>query len=115
MRRAINNVSASKGRSLAIEICNTLRQLHSSFQRIYISPSNAAMRGFAWDLNSKIDVMKASVSKVEDACYNVVLRGSEKPDGWSIDFKDDRIKRVDRDDSNDDDVGRGKRQRTNVV
>lgn len=115
MRRAINNVSTSKGRSVAIEICNTLQQLHSSFQRIYIPPSGAAMRGFAWDLSSKIDVMKTSVSKVEGACYNMVLRGSEKPDGWSIDFKDERVKRVDRDESDEDDIGRGKRQRTKVV
>ena len=36
MRRAINNISIRKGQSVAFEICTALRQLQSSFQRIYI-------------------------------------------------------------------------------
>src|SRR5216110_2598477 len=89
MRRAINNISSRKGQSLAFEICNTLRQLQSSFQRIYVSSSTATARGFAGDLNSKIEVMKVSVSKVENACYNMHVRGSEKPDGWAVDLKEE--------------------------
>lgn len=115
MRRAINNVSLRKGQSVAFEICTTLRQLQSSFQRIYV-PNSGNARGFSGDLQSKIEVMKASVSKVENACYNVHVRGSERPDGWSLDFKDDgggRVKRSEREGGDEDDFGRGKRQRSN--
>ena len=106
MRRAISNVSTRQGQGLAIEICSTLRQLQSSFQRIYVPTSQS--RGFPGDLVSKIEVMKVSVAKVENACYNVKVRGSEKPDGWGIDLGDNGIKR-DRDD--EEEGGKGKRRR----
>lgn len=56
--------------------------------------------------------MKASVSKVENACYNMHVRGSEKPDGWTLDLKDER-KRGDREDEDDSEFGGrgGKRRR----
>lgn len=115
MRRAINSISLRKGQSVAFEICTTLRQLQSSFQRIYV-PHSGNTKGFPGDLQSKIEVMKASVSKVENACYNVHVRGSERPDGWSLDFKDDggeRVKRSEREGGDEDDFGGGKRQRSN--
>jgi Translin family len=115
MRRAINNISLRKGQSVAFEICTTLRQLQSSFQRIYV-PNPRNTKGFPGDLQYKIEVMKASVSKVENACYNVHVRGSERPDGWSLDFKDDggeRVKRSEREGGDEDDFGGGKRQRSN--
>jgi Translin family len=106
MRRAISNVSTRHGQSLAIEICSTLRQLQSSYQRIYVSTSTS--KGFTEDLIVKIEVMKASVAKVENACYNVKVRGSEIPDGWGIDSRDNGNKR-DRDD--EEEGGKGKRRR----
>ena len=113
MRRAINNISTRLGHHLAIEICNTLRRLQSSFQRIYVPPSKPTSRGFAADLTSKIEVMKQSVCKVENACYNVHVRGSEKPDGWTMDLREDKHnKRTERDGSDDDETGGGKRRRT---
>src|SRR5579859_403140 len=91
MRRAINNISSRPGHALALEICKTLRLFQSSYQTIYIPPSQSQQRGFAGDLKSKIEVMKASVSKVENACYTVHVRGSERPDGWGIDLRDDTV------------------------
>jgi len=111
MRRAINNVATRQGHPIAMEICIALRQLESCFSRIYI-PSTPGIKGFAGDLAKKIEVMKTSVSKVESACYNVHVRGSEKPEGWSVDFRDDIGKRERA--SDDDDNGGGKRQRLDV-
>jgi len=112
MRRAISNVSSRQGHVIAIESCNSLRELQRSFLRLYV-PSGKASRGFASDLNFKIEVMKQSVSKVENACYNIQVRGSEKPDGWTIDLKEESYKRAERDGSDDDEFGRGKRRRLN--
>ena len=114
MRRAINNISSRQGQSVAFEICKSLRQLQSSFQRIYVPSSTTMTRGgFAGDLNSKIEVMKASVSKVEIACYNMHVRGSEKPEGWGIDLKEESRETRQRDESDEDDFARGKRRRIN--
>ena len=110
MRRAINNISSRPGHALAIEICTTLRLLQSSFQRIYIPASKEMKRGFAGDLQSKIDVMKMSVSKVETACYTVHVRGSERPEGWRVEIKEEGRKRTERE--SDEEDGRGKRQRS---
>jgi hypothetical protein len=106
MRRAIN-ISSRPGHALALEICTTLRLLQSSFQGIYIPSSKAMTRGFTGDLQSKIDVMKVSVSKVETACYSVHVRGKERPDGWRAEVSDERPKR---ERENEDEFGRGKRQ-----
>jgi|SRR5579862_6089273 len=113
MRRAINNISTRPGRVIAIEICTALRHIESSFSRIYI-PSNSGNSGLAGELGKKISVMKASVSKVESACYNVHVRGSEKPEGWSVDFNDSGGGKRDMNVSDEDDGGRGKRQRIDL-
>lgn len=106
MRRAISNISTRPGHAIAMEICTSLRQIQASFQQIYIPSS---MFGFPKDLSSKIEVMKASVAKVENACYNVVVRGSERPDGWDMGGKEDGNKRER--DGDDDAAGDGKRQK----
>ena len=105
MRRAISNVSTRQGHAIAMEICSSLRQIQASFQQIYIPYS---IFGFPKDLNSKIEVMKTSVAKVEDGCDNVVVRGSERPDGWDLNGEGDRKREIDRD---EDGGGRGKRQK----
>lgn len=117
MRRAINNISLRKDLSIAFEICTALRYIQSSFQRIYIpGGGNPNRGGFSGDLHSKIEVMKSSVSKVESACYNMHVRGSEKPDGWSgavegFGKEDGTGKRGERESDDDEFGGRGKRQR----
>jgi Translin family len=92
MRRAITNASNRRGHIVSMQICTDLRQIHSFFQRIYLV-SGASPRGFSNDLMSKMEVMKASVEKVENACYNIRVRGSERADGWKMDFADDKGKR----------------------
>jgi hypothetical protein len=113
MRRAINNISSRPGHALALEICTTLRLLQSSFKSIYIPSSKAMTKGFAADLQSKIDVMMTSVSKVETACYTVRVRGNERPDGWRVEIKGEGYKR-DRE-SDDDEFEQRKSQRLNHV
>src|SRR2546423_14849263 len=103
MRRAISNVSTRQGHAIAMEICSSLRQIQASFQQIYIPYS---MLGFPKDLNSKIEVMKTSVAKVENACYNAVVRWSERPDRWDLNGDGDRKRERDGD---EDGGGLGKR------
>ena len=107
MRRAISNISTRPGHAIAMDICTSLRQIQASFQQIYIPYS---MFGFPKDLASKIEVMKQSVTKVENACYNVVVRGSERPDGWVMDGKEDGNSKRDRD-GDGGGGGGGKRQK----
>jgi len=113
MRRAINSVSTRPGRTIAMEICTALRHIESSFSRIYI-PSNSGIGGFSGELSKKISVMKASVSKVESACYNVHVRGSERPEGWSMDVNDSGGGGKRDRNTDDEDGGRGKRQRMDL-
>jgi Translin family len=110
MRRAINNISSRN--SVAPEIRTTLRQLCTAFDAIYLPPCNIKF-GFPADLRAKIEVMKASLVKVEDACYNVHVRGSEIPDGWTLDFiRDDQERANKRGERDVDEDGVGnKRQR----
>jgi len=110
MRRAISNISSRHGQPIAIEICTSLRYLQSSFQKIYIPNAKSMTRGFSGDLATKIEVMKNSVTKVENAVYNMHVRGSEKPDGWSVEQEGRKHQRFE-DDDDDDDIGRGKRRR----
>lgn len=38
------------------------------------------------DMNKKMDVMQSSVEKVERAAYGLLVRGSERPSGWTPDL-----------------------------
>jgi hypothetical protein len=38
------------------------------------------------DLAKKLEVMQASVEKVERAAYGILVRGSERPSGWTPDL-----------------------------
>jgi Translin family len=111
MRRAITNISSRQGKAVAIEICTSLRQILSMFQRLYVPYSGP--RGFTADLTSKIEVMRASVSKVENACYNDHVRGSERPEGWAMELKEDQGYKRGGPNGDDEDYGRSKRRRFN--
>lgn len=54
----------------------------------------AAKSDFDWhmnkDTNGKLQVMFASVEKVEKALYGLTVRGSERPSGWMPDFSESR-------------------------
>ena len=70
MRMAINRIG-SREFNEAEDICQILRSIYREFSM------------FAYDhreMSKKINVMKASLNKVENACYNVKVRGSEVPD-----------------------------------
>ena len=43
---------------------------------------------FAKDVDKKMDVMRASVEKVEKALYGLTVRGAERPKGWMPDTSD---------------------------
>lgn len=38
------------------------------------------------DLHRKVEVMQASVEKVERAACGILVRGSERPNGWTPDL-----------------------------
>ncbi|PLB37556.1 translin family protein [Aspergillus candidus] len=43
------------------------------------------------DLHKKVEVMQASVEKVERAAYGVLVRGSERPAGWMPDLSAEQV------------------------
>jgi hypothetical protein len=38
------------------------------------------------ELHKKVEVMQSSVEKVERAAYGILVRGSERPTGWTPDL-----------------------------
>lgn len=76
MRMAINRIG-SREFTEAEYICQILRSIYQEFSK------------FAYEhreMSKKINVMKASLNKVESACYNVKVRGSEVPDNMLADM-----------------------------
>jgi predicted translin family RNA/ssDNA-binding protein len=57
-------------------VLNDLRELRALLQSLNVN----AM--FAKETNKKMDVMQASVQKVENALYGLIVRGAERPKGW---------------------------------
>jgi len=80
MRMAINCIG-SREMGRAENICQILRTIFQEFS-IFAYENK--------ELSRKIGVMRASMNKVEKACYNVQVRGSEIPDHMlaDIDFRD---------------------------
>lgn len=76
MRMAINRIG-SREFTEAEYICQILRSIYQEFSM------------FAYEhreMSKKMSVMKASLNKVESACYNVKVRGSEVPDNMLADM-----------------------------
>ena len=69
MRLCINS-AANGDKETPFEVCRFLRDIHDSF----LSFGNVSR-----DLSSKLRVLKASMNKVEVACYTLKVRGSEIP------------------------------------
>lgn len=70
MRLAINSVG--KGRlETPVTICKLLRSIHNAF----ITFPNSAK-----GMSKKVEVMIASLKKVENTCYMIHVRGSEMPE-----------------------------------
>ncbi|KAG2186086.1 hypothetical protein INT43_002524 [Umbelopsis isabellina] len=69
MRYAINKIGAGEPES-AILVCHFMQQIHEEFEVINaISPSA---------VSKKLQVMKASLTKVEQACYSCQIRKVEQ-------------------------------------
>ena len=49
---------------------------------------NAGSGPFAKEAEKKMEVMRASVEKVEKALYGLIVRGAERPKGWMPDISD---------------------------
>lgn len=54
-----------------------LRSLRTNFEALDPKRSMSSK-----EIDKKIDVMKASVEKVENSVYGMIVRGSERPKGW---------------------------------
>ena len=70
MRLAINSVGQGNLKTPA-EICEMLRNIHDEFVMF-----GNQQRG----LSKKLEVLKNSLKKVENTCYNIHIRGSEVPE-----------------------------------
>jgi len=76
MRMAINRIG-SRDFAEAESICQLLRAIHQEF----------SIFGYEHrEMGRKMNVMKSSLQKVENACYNVKVRGSEVPDNLLADM-----------------------------
>ena len=69
MRLAINSVAAGQ-LDIPFNVCKFMQEICSSFELLH---------GLHRDLPAKLRVLKASISKVEKACYSLQIRGSEIP------------------------------------
>lgn len=59
-----------------------LRAMRASFEEITVPRKYHMLR----DLHKKTEVMQSSVEKVERAAYGILVRGSERPSGWTPDL-----------------------------
>jgi len=59
-----------------------LRAMRARFEALSVSRKYNMLR----DLQKKVEVMQNSVEKVERAAYGILVRGSERPSGWTPDL-----------------------------
>lgn len=59
-----------------------LRAMRAGFEALSVPQRHYMFR----DMAKKLDVMQNSVEKVERAAYGIVVRGSERPSGWTPDM-----------------------------
>lgn len=64
------------------DIVVDLRAMRARFEALSVPRRHFMLR----DLQKKIEVMQASVEKVEMAAYGLLVRGSERPSGWTPDL-----------------------------
>ncbi|KAJ5580306.1 uncharacterized protein N7459_006291 [Penicillium hispanicum] len=63
-------------------IVGDLRAMRARFEALSLSRKYNMMR----DLQKKVETMQNSVEKVERAAYGILVRGSERPSGWTPDL-----------------------------
>ncbi|KAJ5096427.1 hypothetical protein NUU61_005783 [Penicillium alfredii] len=59
-----------------------LRTMRARFESLSVPRRHNMLR----DLSKKLEVMQTSVEKVERAAYGILVRGSERPSGWTPDL-----------------------------
>ena len=64
------------------DIVVDLRAMRAEFEALSVPRRHNMMR----DLFKKVEVMQNSVEKVERAAYGILVRGSERPSGWTPDL-----------------------------
>ncbi|KAI9888057.1 MAG: hypothetical protein M1823_000179 [Watsoniomyces obsoletus] len=71
------------------DILTDLRMLRSHFESLNTRTNTGGGggnagggQGLAREIEKKMEVMKTSVEKVENAVYGIILRGRERPKGW---------------------------------
>ncbi len=76
------------------DILTDLRLLRSSFESLNTRTINSNGGGgaaLAREIEKKMEVMKTSVEKVENAVYGIILRGRERPKGWVPTLTDEMV------------------------
>lgn len=68
--------------SAQADIVVDLRAMRASFEELSVPRKYHMLR----DLHKKVEVMQTSVEKVERAAYGILVRGSERPSGWTPDL-----------------------------
>ena len=68
------------------DILSDLRSLRAAFETLDVTHSSADGSPLKRDLEKKMEVMKTSVEKVENAVYGMIIRGKERPKGWVPDM-----------------------------
>ncbi|WEW59624.1 hypothetical protein PRK78_005103 [Emydomyces testavorans] len=74
--------SALSRRSSADGITVDMRELRAMFEKLNVSRNHWPMK----EVNKKMETMRTSVEKVEQAAYGLLVRGKERPDGWVPDL-----------------------------
>ena len=80
-----NPTSESEKSTVAVSqggIVVDLRAMRAGFEALSVPQWHSMFR----DMAKKLDVMQNSVEKVERAAYGIVVRGSERPSGWTPDL-----------------------------
>ena len=72
----------------ARDILGDLRGLRTAFEGLDTSSTPLNYSYLKHDIQKKVEVMKQSVEKVENAVYGMIIRGRERPKGWVPDLAD---------------------------
>lgn len=72
--------SALPAASVKRNVLTDMRSLRAALESL-----DAGTGPFAKDVDKKMEVMRASVEKVEKALYGLIVRGAERPPGWMPD------------------------------
>jgi predicted translin family RNA/ssDNA-binding protein len=71
----------TNGKDERMKILSDMRELRIYLENLNILHSS----NLGHDVSKKMDVMRTSVEKVENAFYGLTVRGAERPNGWMPD------------------------------